>query len=289
MSDSSQTSAAEPLSLVRLIQGHWLLIVVCAGAGLLAGIVAYFVLPRVYRAEVTVATTEADMLHGSGLSQLAQLSGLAGMALPSGGASYRQEAIATLRSREIARDFIAKERIANLIDPDYPETSKTDEAAGSEDSEWLNRVTTRFQDRILDIREDRRSGMIIVAIDWQQPEIAASWANSLVKLADERLRLRRRRNADDTLALIESAINKTTVVELRQALYRMYQIELEKKMQTQVNESIFFRIIDPAVPPDIRRPISPDPRFLLLGSALFGLVCGILLAMLRSARGRRSG
>lgn len=269
--------------LLWLLRTYWLRIAVCGAIGIVVGVSVYFVLPKSYRADVTVATTEAEMFSGSGLSQLAQLSGFAGMALPTAGSSYRQEAIATLKSREIIREFIEQENIAKIIKSRFP---VLETASPSEQVDWLNRVTSKFQHRILDVRDDRRSGMIVVAISWTDPEVAAAWANGFVALADERLRLRRRRNADESLALIEDVISKTNVVDLRQTLYRMYQMELERKIQTQVNESIFFRIIDPAVPPDARKPSSPDIRFLVVGSALMGLVTGLALSIFSGLRSR---
>lgn len=274
------------LSLLQLVSRYRLLIGTGAILGLAVGIGAYLLLPKSYRAEVVVATTEGEALSG-GISQLAQLSGLAGMMLPSTSSSYRQEALATLKSREIARAFVDSNEIARLLDRQYPDAATINGMAVSERDQLTNRVVDRFLDDVLDVREDRRSGMITVAVKWRKPDVAAAWANGIVKLADERLRLRRRHNADDSLVLIQDAIDKTTVTELRQTLYRMYQMALEKKLQTQVSESIFFRIIDPATPPDIRRPYWPDKRLLIIASTLIGLSSGLGISMLLASRRTR--
>lgn len=274
----------QSLSLIQLINRYWLTIAACGLLGFLVGVSAYFLLPKSYRAEVVVATTEADIFNGGGMSQLAQLSGLAGMTLPSASSSYRQEAIATIKSRDIAKTFISKNDIAQSIDSTYPELESLEGMTVAQRDERLDRATERFLTRVLDVREDRRSGMIVVAVTWGEPRVAAAWANGLVELADDRLRTRRRRNADDNLVLIEDAISKTSTIELRQTLYRMFQLELEKKLQTQVKDSIFFRIIDPAVPPDIRRPHSPDTRLVIIGSTLLGCLLGLGLSMFLASR-----
>ena len=41
---------------------------------------------------------------------------------------------------------------------------------------------------ILSVDEDKKSGLISLSISWKDPEVAAEWANDLVKQLNEQLR-----------------------------------------------------------------------------------------------------
>lgn len=272
-------------SLWDVIRREWKLIVTFTLVGLLVGGATSLLLTKRYRAEVVVAASETDPSAVGSASQLAQLAGIAGIGLVANGSGYRQEAVATLRSRETAREFIQSKNIATILDPDDGPNRAGGEAEEAEAvDQWINRVTDFFQRRVLDVREDRRTGMVVVSILWTDPKVAAEWANSFVQLTDDKLRARRKHDTDGNLKLLDEVIARTIAVDLKQTLYRMYQLELEKQMQAQVRGSLFFRIIDPAVPPDRKNYMTPNLKLLIGGGILLGCFAGIGLAVLRPAR-----
>lgn len=275
------------VSLLDVIQQSWKRVLVLTLFGLLVGVVASFVMTKYYRAEVVVSASESDSGAAGATSQLAQLAGIAGIGLASGGSGYRQEAIATLRSHETAREFIQSKNIAAILAPDeYRGTTDGGANDIEVNDQRINRVTDFFQKHVLDVREDRRTGMVVVSILWSDPRVSAEWANALVRLTDEKLRGRRRIDAKKSLELLEEVIAQTNAVELKQTLYRMYQFELEKLMQTQVRDSLFFRIIDPATPPDEKDYVVPDPKLLIGGGVLLGFFSGLGVAVFLSQRRR---
>jgi uncharacterized protein involved in exopolysaccharide biosynthesis len=141
----------------------------------------------------------------------------------------------------------------------------------------------KFNTRVRTIIEDPRTGLITVRIDWGDREQAAEWANQLVSRLNEDMRRRTTTDAERNMEFLNKELAQTQIVELRDALSRLLESELKRKMLANVSTEYAFRVVDPAVVPDADRFVSPNRLLLILVGAVLGMFLGFGAALLRDA------
>ena len=253
------------------------------GAAVAAGI--SLVLRNTYRAEVVIAPVSQKGVGVGGAlrSQLGGLASLAGIDL-SGGGDRKEESFATLVATGFARDFISSEKLlpalfAERWDP------KENHWKESEKPPTVEAAVKYFTNNVRSVSEDRKTGLIKVAVEWYSPDLAARWANRMVEVANERLRNEATRNSEQSIEYLNKELAKTNVVELRQAIYRLIEEQVSQAMLANVQREYAFRVIDPAVPPEFK--FSPKRAIIVVVGALVGLVAGLMAVLLRRPRATR--
>jgi len=264
-----------------LWRGKW--IVIALTAVFAVGSVAYALLAQEwYRAEVLLAPAEAQSTSGLG-GQLGGLAALAGVTVGDGDSA---EALAVLESRDFARSFIEDK---NLLPVFFAE--KWDPAAGrwlgDDPAEWpeIRDAVKYFQEKVLRASQDRQSGLVTLAVEWTDPEIAADWAGTLVQRLNSRLREGALAEAETNVAYLQSELAQTNVVTLQQSIGRLLESELQKLMLARGNEEFAFRTLDSASPPKERS--RPKRSLIAIIGPMLGGILGVLLVFVRNAMRER--
>jgi uncharacterized protein involved in exopolysaccharide biosynthesis len=147
-----------------------------------------------------------------------------------------------------------------------------------------------FDGGIRRVNEDPKTRVITLDITWKNRERAAAWANELVQLANEELRERALRESAASIASFEEQLSHTDVVELRQSIYRLMEMQLNRSALAKSRPDYALTILDPAVVPDERRFVSPRRFLMLVISLPLGLflgACAVLAAQYaRDLRGQ---
>ena len=276
-----------------LVRHKWLIIAVTFLCTVAAAAAAFRMTP-VYRAEVLLApvTEQGDQGGLTALaSQFGGLASLAGIDLGGGGAS-KDEAIATLKSRAFTEQFIKDENLLPVLFH-----NKWDEKNGqwlvedSGDIPTLWDAFALFDKKIRFVRENRKTGFVTLVIEWVDPVQAARWANLLVQRANTRLRKQAIEQAKKSIDYLNKELNKTTVVELQQAIYQLIQGQINKIMLANVRDEYAFKVIDPAVAP--KKRIRPNRGQMVIIGLVVGLILGVIGAFFRdlliTRRARQSG
>ncbi len=267
--------------VLSVLGSRWLLIaastIICGTA---AVAVSFLVRPT-YRAEAVLAASSSSEAGGRALASVlgnaGELASLAGIDLQSRD-SRKQESLATLQSRLLIGQFIRDE---NLLPVLY--ASKWDGRTGRWKVSRPEDVPTQwdaeqlFRRKIFQASEDRRTGLITVAVEWKDPIEAADWANALVKRANSLLKNKTMERSRKHLSFLQAQLGKTSDVGIQQAIYNLMSTEIKNLMLTSGEEEFAFRVVDPAVPPG-RRSWPNRPLFALLGLCL-GFVAGILVSL----------
>jgi uncharacterized protein involved in exopolysaccharide biosynthesis len=231
-----------------------------------------------YRSEVLLAPAEgrdASPLQG-------QLGGLAALAGMSVGGGDSVEAVATLKSREFARDFIEDEGLLTVLFADEWDADAERWLTDDPDKQPDVRDAVRtFHEEILRVDEDRATGLVTVAVEWTDPDLAAEWASSLVQRLNSKLRDRTLREAEANVAYLQSEMQETNVVTLQQAVGRLVESELQKLMLARGTEEFAFRTIDPAEPPD--RRIRPKRTLIVIVGTFVGAVFSLIWVFVAQA------
>lgn len=262
----------------RLWQGRWWILGATAVA-IVAAAIYLVATPPWYRGEVVLMAAQGrnvPALPGA----LAGLGGLVGLAgITTGGGTA--EPLAVLTSNSFASDFVKRHGlIPVLFAEDWDAQRGTWKSA--DPSHWPDErdAVKRINERVRRVHEDKRSGQIRLAIEWTDPELAATWANLMVDDLNERMRQRALQEAEANLAYLRRELGATTLVSLQQSIGRLIESEVQKAMLARGEREFSFRVIDRAAVPKWRA--GPRRAMVLALSALAGAAVGVLLVLLRS-------
>ena len=281
-------------------RGRGLIIAVTCLAFLVAVIYA-FIAEDVYRAEVVAAPTEEA--QGAGLGQLAgQLGGLAslaGMSMGQGQIDKSVQALEILQSRQFLSDFIAKYNIAVPLMAAiawHPETNELvlDEAIYSSSSQQWTRdprghlgteptaweMTEVFRERILQVEQDQRTGVIRLGVEFYSPVVAQQWASALLAELNEVMRARDVSEAEQSIAFLEERQSQTKLASMHQVFAQLIEKQMQTMMLANARHEYIFTTLDPAVVPET--PVKPKRAVIIIVATLLGLILGLALALLKS-------
>jgi uncharacterized protein involved in exopolysaccharide biosynthesis len=278
------------LVLAAAWQQWWLVLGSILLFAAMAAFAAYRMTPM-YKAEVVVIPVKSDDARSALTSMVGQLGGLASVAgLSLSGGGNKEEYIQYLRSNALTARFIEKENLLPVLF-----ARRWDSAKGAWDVDDPEDVPTLadgmrfFNDRVRSVNEERRTGIVTLGVVWSDRELAAQWANQLVDLANSDLRQRAVDEAKASAEYLNAEIAKTTLVEVRDAIYRVLESQIKNVMLANVRGQYAFRVIDPAIPPDADDTVRPKRLAMILLGAVFGGAVGlaIVLWQLRRLRLRR--
>lgn len=252
----------------------YLIALVSLGCGLIAMILALVATPT-YRAEAAIVQVSNRNLGGAAslANQFGGLANLVGVNL--GAANGNKESDGLLKSRMLCEEFVKRYNLRPVLfknEKDPP-------------SLWF--AVRQFQLGVLTIRDDKRSGLTIVAVNWTDPAVAARWTNDFVALANELLRLRAIQESKASIAYLNDQIAHTSVVEIQRVMYSLIENQTKDLMLASVKPEYAFTVVDPAVPPEVRA--SPHRTLMVLGGIAIGMVLGAVIAFARNALRQHRG
>lgn len=282
----ASSRASEGIDLFALLRSGWRTMLALTAIGGALALVVGFVTPKVYRAQVTVAPVSAESQGGllAGLqSQLGGLAGLAGLNFGKGDSS-KQESLARLVSRDFTYRFISDERLLPILFADRWDPAakawRVDEQAPSLEEAYL-----KFHNEIRTVSDDRVNGLVRVSIDWTNPTLAAHWANSLVDRINSDTRAAAIAEAERSIQYLERESAKTSVLEVRESIYRLIESQVQKIMLANVRDQYAFKVIDRAYEPSEKGVVRPRRALLLVLGLIFGSIAGFALVLLRREPG----
>ncbi len=258
----------------RVLVRYKVMILLIVALSTAAAAFVAFTSEPVYTAKVLLApaTQEKGNRLSSLASQFGGMAALAGIQLGAGGGST-DEALAILESRKFIYAFINDENLMPvLFDELWDEHRGTWDVEDEKEIPRLGKAFKRFKDMV-EISKDKKTGLITYTIEWKDPEQAARWANLLVARLNQHQQAAAISEAQKSIAFLKEELAKTSVVDMRQAIYRLIQAQTESIMLASVRREYALKVIDPAVPPRIR---SKPKRKLII---ILGLAVGLMLAV----------
>ena len=259
------------IELIRTLLQAWKTIVgitiLCTGLAVAYALYAH----EVFKAETLLAPAQEEKSGASSaLSQFGGLAAMAGVTIPAD--SNIERVLATLESRVFLKKFIEEKSLLPIIFEDFWD------AASNSWELLVGQEAFIPEDGISTIRgaievDQDKSGLITLSISWKDPEVAAQWANDLVKQLNEQLREQAIADSKKRVGYLEQELAKTTLQDMRAVLYNLLESEKQKAMLANVNEDFALEVIDPAVAPEIRE--KPKRKLIVA----LGGVCGGFLGI----------
>jgi uncharacterized protein involved in exopolysaccharide biosynthesis len=283
--DSYQLNDEVDLFLLWKIiwKGRRVVLVIVSIFVIAALIYAYYQI-NIYRAEAVLAPAPEERLGGSAVSNLGLAANINGLAIGQSN-SRIQHVLATLQSRRFMTQFIEehdllpslmasrwdKNENRNIVDFEMydPQTdSWLGDQVDNKPSSWS---AFKAMSRILNVSEDRQTGMVTISIEWSDPEQAAQWVNWVVTDINKKIKEQDLEEASNAIEYLRGQLSATNLVEMQRVFYQLIESQTRIVMLADVREGYVLQVIDPAVPPeDIVRPNR-------LAIVLFGILVGLLV------------
>lgn len=208
--------------------------------------------------------------------QLGSLAALAGVNV---GETSAVESLAVLQSRQFAQDFIEQHSLMPIFFAD-------DWDAANE--HWLIDDPTEqpdvrdgvklFHEQILQVSEERSTGLVTLAVEWTDPDVAAEWASILVNRLNDRLREGALQEAQTNVDYLQAEMAGNTLFNMQESIGRLLEGELQKLMLAKGNKEFAFKVVDPASPPKQR--VRPKRALTAIIGTILGGLLGIFAVLL---------
>jgi uncharacterized protein involved in exopolysaccharide biosynthesis len=268
--------------LLRLLWvRRWWIVITMVVVTVIAAMVAFLTTP-IYRATVVLAPADPEGIADSLSSRLGDLGGLVSLAGVDLGSSTAgiDISLAVLRSRQFTEEFVLAQGMMPKLFPDTWDATKNTwkDPENRTSARW--RAFRYFDSKVRTITQDRRTGFVTLQIDWRDSVEAAEWANAMAKFLNDEMRARAAREADASIGFLEEELQRTTTVATREAISRLIESQIKKRMLTNVLPEYAFRIIDRAIPADPTAPLRPQKLWLLGGGVLGGFGLGVFLVVI---------
>ena len=274
MLESGLTSGEDEINLLELTRSllqAWKSIVgitiICFGLA-----VAYVLYaPEVFKAGTLLAPTqEGKSSSSSALNQFGGLAAMAGISIPSD--SNMEQVLATLKSRKFLRQYIDGKKLMPILFEEIWDAEKNKWLVDTIEEEPNILLGINVLKSALSVDEDEKSELINLSISWKDPEVAAEWANDLVKQLNKQLREKAIADSQKRVGYLEQELAKTTLQDMRSVIYNLLESEKQKAMLANVNEDFALKVIDPAIAGTLEKP----KRKLIV---ILGTVCGGFLGI----------
>jgi uncharacterized protein involved in exopolysaccharide biosynthesis len=274
------------VGLLRAVRAaSWKVVAITLGCALLALAVS-FTQTRMYRSMVVMAPPNDGMGGRAGGGLPGNLSGLASLAgINLTAVDTRSvDALTILQSQTFLRDFITEQKLLPVL------------FAGRWDSEGAQWKQSFFSEpptvedgyelmkrRVLDVTKDPVTNVVTLRITWPDREIAARWANDLVDRLNERSRLMALDESNRSLKFLNDELQRTTVEEVRNVIYSLVEMQVNKAMLANVQRDYAFRVLDRAQVSDESHYVRPVRLLFLVAGLLIGILISTFYALWKQA------
>lgn len=285
MQPTSDDGAIDMRALLLIVFAGWRWIV---GAALVGGLVALgigFLMTPIYRATTVLVPAGGDRnglasTISSTLGPLGNLASLAGVNIGSNDA-HTEEALAVLRSRQFTQKFIADENLMpELFDKYWDEKAKAWKVA-PEKQPTMAKAFKIFNEKIRLVGRDKKTGLITLQIDWRDRDKAAEWANKLVDRLNAEMRARAIAQSEGSLVFLEQELANTTVIDTREAINRLIEVQIKQRMLANVTQEYALRTVDRASKPDIYDKVRPKKALMAVIGAFLGMFIAAIWVLFR--------
>jgi uncharacterized protein involved in exopolysaccharide biosynthesis len=266
---------------------RWLLfILIAVGAAAGAGL-SYRFTP-LYKADALLIPSDETLgLNASGaLGALGgSLGGLASLVGIGGKGDKESEAIETLKSRSLTTSFIESNGLMLILFHDrWDPLTKKWRVGLFDHVPTLEDGYKKFDKSIRTVVENRKTGLITIAVTWEDPVLAKQWTQGLVDAANDLLRTQAIARSSLNLEYLRKASDATNIAEVKSTIFKLMETEIKKQMVAYGGKDYAYRMIDPPVVPE--RKDFPHRLLFLLGGAVVCPMLGFLAIALRDLKER---
>ncbi|EOV3437949.1 Wzz/FepE/Etk N-terminal domain-containing protein [Vibrio parahaemolyticus] len=302
---NSQQSIDDEIDLRELFSALWKgkwIIIATTFIFAVSSVLYALSLPNIYKADALLAPAESS--NGGGLSKMAgQLGGLAALAgvnLGGGETSQTDLAVQVMKSRQFVEAFINKHDLlvplmaAKDWDLANNKLLLDEELYNPNTGEWLREpngmrgaIPTAqeafevFSKEVLDVSQDKDSGLYTISVKNYSPYVAQQWVNWLIEDINKVMRERTIAETSQNLAYLNTQLQKTAVADMQSTFYKLIEEQTKSLMLAEVQEEFIFKVVDPAVVPELKD--GPKRALICVLATLLGGMLGVAIVLVRFA------
>jgi uncharacterized protein involved in exopolysaccharide biosynthesis len=285
MKDNNSTD--DEISVRELVRILWSGRYVVLGMTVVLTVIAfaYSLLATKKYDATTIVSPVADESSGGGrlsslVSQVSGLSSLTSMAgLSSNTSTQKAETVAVLQSNSLTQSYVLANQLLPTLFPGQWDSVQHKWKVQGKDIPTVWKANVLFRKKIRSVATDSKTGLVGMTISWRDPQLAAKWANDLVKLTNDFLQKKAIDEAERNIVYLSEQAAKTDVVGVRQAIYEIMQEEIKKMMLARGSNEFALKVIDPAVAPE--KPSSPEPVVWTIMAFFGGLFLSLMVVLVR--------
>ncbi|MBK93433.1 MAG: hypothetical protein CMP33_04125 [Rickettsiales bacterium] len=232
-------------------------------------------LPPVWKANLLMISPQQTQSNfQNSTSSLGGIASLAGISLPQSSNDV-QTALAVLDSRIFLENFIIENNILEVLYNDDWD---------SENGEWYDErpniwSAVNLFKSLTSHKFDPDSGVIIFSIEWEDPELAASWTNNLIQELNNFLRDEEIKTGESNIFFLQQQAELASFSNLKLMLDDLILEEIKKITLAKASKDFAFKILDPAVVPLER--YGPQKRLIVIFGTIIGFSISIFLVFFR--------
>lgn len=232
--------------------------------------------------------------------QLGGLAALAGVNLGASESSQTDLAVQVMKSRQFVDAFINKHDLlvplmaAKDWDLANNKLILDEELYNPTTGKWLRepnglRGATPtaqeafevFSKEVLNVSQDKESGLYTVSVKNYSPYIAQQWVNWLIEDINKVMRERTIAETSQNLAYLNTQLQKTAVADMQSTFYKLIEEQTKSLMLAEVQEEFIFKVVDPAVVPELKD--GPKRALICVLGTLLGGMLGVAIVLMRFA------
>ena len=256
-----------------------------------------------YKATVLLAPAQSDSSDLSGaLGQLGGIASMAGFDFGDGTTSEAQMAQEIMKSWSFIDGFIADNDLAVELCAvqDWSQGSNelliNDGFYDTENKQWLSSknecdvkgkpsswaLFIAFSERLV-VRENPKSGLVAVHIEYYSPQIAKQWLDMYVAAINAHMQQRQMEKVTNNINYLQAQIEKTSIAEMREVFYTIIAEQTKNKMVAEASPEYAFVAVSPSMVPEVES--QPQRAFIcILGTLLGGILSVLLVLVMHYAR-----
>ena len=240
----------------------------------LAGLLYALIATSLFRANVIIISNQEEGESLVNLSkQYSSLAAMAGLNI-GGGAGVvdkTDRSLAILTSRIFLEEFVQGQDIRKHL---FSYLWDSKQNRWKEGEPTAAQTYKLLMTNVVDIDIDRRTNLISVSITWEDPVLAAQWANQIIKDINKKIREQEIEEFQQSIDFMQAQLdNSDTSGSLNSVMFNLIEELTKKIMIANVREEYAFKIIDPAVVPELK--YKPSKRNIVIISFLFGLIISL--------------
>ena len=264
------------------------------------GLIYSLSLPNIYKSVALLSPVEDQSDMTSAMRNYGGLANIAGINLSSQiGVNNSTKALDKLNSLSFFEEYI----LPNIFLPDLmaikswnPKTNSI--SYNKNDFDFKNQLWIRdfrypqtqipssqesfkvFKEKHLDFFEDKNTGFVTISIEHQSPHIAKEWTELVIKEINHFFRVKDKQDAQRASDYLNDQIAQTSFAEIKEVIAQLLQQKTQKLTLIEVSDFYVFEYIDP--PAVMEEKYKPHRAFILILSALLGLILGIFIVLFRN-------
>ena len=270
-------------------------IIVITAVFAVASVVYALSVPNQYKATALLAPAQSSGGLSGALGQLGGLASLAGVSIGGGESSEAQIAQEIMKSWNFIEGFIEDNDLAVELSAAEGWTKASNELEINSDvydtqnKQWLIEneagvagppsswnLFKAFSGRLA-VSEDKKSGLVLVSIEYYSPQIAKQWLDMYVLAVNAHMQKRKVAEVTNNINYLQAQIEKTSIAEMREVFYTIIEEQTKNKMVAEASPEYAFVAVSPSMVPEEKS--QPKRALICILGTLLGSMLSVLLVL----------